>query len=70
MANIHIINEVNKERAEMFAEKIRGQSYMDFDVVVAPIGGSFAVTVNTDYTDDIEDATGMLMYLMYLAMTD
>ena len=69
MTYIHIDNIISKEQADKFSKAVHGKSYMNFQVIVAPIGGTFAVGVQTDYTDYQNEANEMLIGLMFDAIS-
>ena len=61
--NIEIGN-MDKAQADIVKEKINGKSYMDFRVICAPIGGSYRVSVETDYDGTPEEIQEMLFFIM------
>jgi len=69
MVSIQVGREVSRESTQKFVDAIDGQSFMNFQVIVAPAGGELVISVQTDYTDNEAEAQGMLNYLMYCAIT-
>jgi len=61
--NIEIGN-FGKEKASIIKEKIHGKSYMNFQVICAPIGGEYHVSVETTYEANREEIQGFLMFVM------
>jgi hypothetical protein len=68
MTSISIARVIKKENAQKFIDKIQNETYMKFNVLVCPAGGGFEVIVETDYTDDQEEAQGMLNLVMFDAI--
>lgn len=58
------IGNFGKEKASIIKEKINGKSYMNFQVICAPIGWEYHVSIETSYEDDPASIHGFLMYVM------
>lgn len=54
----------SRESAQPIVDALQNQSYMRFDVIVAPVGGMFAVGVLSNYEASAEEITDMLLMLM------
>lgn len=62
---ITIHNVTRREDAQPLVDALQGESYMNLDVGVCPVGGSFDVTVSTSRPDTSEqDLNGMVMSLL------
>jgi hypothetical protein len=61
--NIEIGN-MDVAQAAIVKAKIQGRTYMDFQVICAPIGGSICVSVETQHDSTPEEIQGMLMFTM------
>lgn len=68
MVSIKVTTVTRKESAAKFVKAIQGQSYLNFDVQLCPIGGMLNVNVVTLETDDEQAAKGMLNLLMFDAI--
>lgn len=65
MATIKLTNVIRESDASPLIAAIDKQtSYMQFRVLVCPVGGSFDVVAETDYTDSEAEASSMLLYLL------
>lgn len=53
-----------REWGEHLAKQIGGQSYMDFEIIVAPIGGECAITAQTTYDGTPDKILGMFLYTL------
>lgn len=58
-------NVTNQASGQKFFDKINGQTYMNFQVKFAPVGGSFDVIVESNYNGSKKEISGMLNYLMF-----
>lgn len=54
----------SKEWGERIKAKLDGTSYMDFEIIVAPDCGEFAVTAQTWYDAEPDEIMDMFVYLM------
>lgn len=61
---IDVGNMQNAADAERFKEKVQGQTYMNFDVVAAPMMGNFHMSVQTTYDGTEDEIMGMFVYLI------
>ena len=68
MTSISIARVINKENAQKFINAIQNETYMKFNVIVCPAGGEFEVIVETNYTDNQEEAQRMLNLVMFDAI--
>ena len=55
---------MDRVAAEKLSNKLNGRTFMDFETIVAPIGGSCAVSVQTRYDATKDEILGMLIFLM------
>jgi len=69
MVYIEVCNVVSADRAARFKAAIEGKTYMNFQVTVAPYQGMYVVSVEAD-ADSAEEAMGMLLHIMFYAMTE
>jgi hypothetical protein len=65
ITSIKVGNVCRSTGAQKFMDAIQGQTYMNFNVFVCPVGGSFDVIVETSYQASKKDITAMLMDLMF-----
>jgi hypothetical protein len=68
MVCINITSVGKPELAEKFKAAVEGKTFMQFRVTLCPMGGLLAVNVETDYTDDEGEATGMLLAVLFDAI--
>lgn len=53
-----------KEDGEKIKARLHGKSYMNFEVLVCPVGGSFEIFVQTDYEESRVEILEFLVGLM------
>jgi hypothetical protein len=58
------IGNMSKERSAKLAQILGGKTYMNFEVIVAPMGGECAVSVQSRYEASQDEILGMLLYVM------
>jgi hypothetical protein len=63
MTVINLTKVIRPERAEGIKRLLDGRTFMNFRVTVCPIGGEFAVNVETDY-DGEEDVKDFLLMVL------
>jgi hypothetical protein len=68
--SFHIANVIRKEHADKFVKAIDDQTFMRFEVVVAPNNGEWSVSVQTSYKASRKTIQEMLTYLMFLCICD
>jgi hypothetical protein len=68
MVCIRVMSVGKPELADKFRAAVEGKTFMQFRVTLCPFGGLLAVNVETDYTDDVEEATGTLLALLFDAI--
>jgi len=68
MAMVRITNLAGSPGSEPMLDKLKqalnGKTYMDFNVIACPVGGSFDVFVESAREDSEEELTGMVMMVM------
>lgn len=64
MQSVTITNTTNTERAEKIKEIFQGKTYMNFNVGICPVGGSFDVIVETQYETTQEEFTAFVIDFM------
>lgn len=47
-------NVINRKDAEPIVKMLQDKTYMDLDVAICPIGGSFDIVVSTSYEEPLE----------------
>lgn len=58
------LGNMQQEQGEKLAKRLNGKTYMDFQISIAPGGGSCAITAQTFYDDDKDEILGMFLFLM------
>jgi len=53
-----------KELGQNLVEKLNGQTYMNFEILVCPIGGSYAVMAQSFYDGTVDEILGMFLFVM------
>ena len=53
---------MDPKQAQIVKDKLTGKSYMDFQVICAPIGGSICVSVATYHGVPREEFIGMVLF--------
>ena len=62
MTSIKIHNVTRREHAQPLIDKLQGETYMNLEVLVCPVGGSFDVLVQTRRPNTTEaELTEMVM---------
>ena len=67
--SIHIANTSSKQQADNFVKAIDNQTFMKFEVIVAPHNGEFSVSVQTSYKASRKEIQEMLNYLMFCVIS-
>jgi hypothetical protein len=47
-------NVIDKKDAEPIVKMLQGKTYMELDVTVCPVGGSFDIVVSTSYEEPLD----------------
>ena len=58
------VGNMDRDAAERFAAKVNGKTYMKFEAIVAPCGGSCAVSVQSSYEADADEILGMFIFTL------
>jgi len=53
-----------KEWGDKLAARLNGKTFMDFEILVCPAGGEYAVSAQTTYDGTVDKILGMFIYLM------
>ena len=61
---INLLNTSDRTKAEKIQKALEGKTFMKFRVTLCPYQGEIVVNAETDYTEDKEEATGMLLMIM------
>jgi hypothetical protein len=58
------LGRMSKEQGDRLAKKLNGQTFMDFQIQVAPDGGEWGITAQTSYNASADEILGMFLYVM------
>ena len=58
------LGNMTREAGNKLAEKLNGQTYMNFEILVCPIGGSYAVMAQSFYDGTADEILGMFLFVM------
>lgn len=58
------IGRMSKGEGDRLAQRLNGKTYMNFEILVCPAGGEWAISAQTTYEDSPDAIMGMFVFLM------
>ena len=64
------LGNMTKEAGQVLAAKLNGQTYMNFEILVCPNGGSWTILAQSFYDGTIDEILGMFLFLMATELSE